>query len=358
MNYCVILAGGSGTRLWPASREGRPKQFLSLDGKKSLIQHTIERAFAVPGIEKTIIVTHHSQVEALMEQTSGLPSGQKKQIVILSEPEAKNTAPALMLAALYAREQSGASADFLVMPADHVIQPVGKFAADAGKAFRLVRSGFHVTFGIQPRSPETGYGYMERGETAGEGCTVRSFKEKPDSETAEKYLESGSFYWNAGMFCFNTGFFIDEMNIHAPRVVEALGGLEIKPLLNTRRGHEILDISRLLEKVYARCPAISIDYALMEKSSQTAVVPATFEWNDVGSWDEFARLYKGEASPTINVDAHDNHVFSDIPVALCGVSGLIVVHEEGQLLICKKGKTQNVKKVTEKLKNRGESDLV
>jgi len=207
--YAVVLAGGAGTRLWPASTRSNPKQFLRVGGPKSLLQMTLERADAL-GVERILVVTHQSQAESVAREIADNERLTGK-TVIISEPSARNTAPALALAATYLAAEGAADAVSIVMPADHLITPVEAFADDAAKAAELARAGYLVTFGIRPTRAEIGYGYIETTETLGPGWNVHSFREKPDQPTAVHYLKAGNYYWNSG--CSSTGTICSWLNL-------------------------------------------------------------------------------------------------------------------------------------------------
>ena len=229
----VILAGGSGTRLWPASIQDRPKQFFDPGTGRSLLQMTIERAAEVAPKATILIVTHVSQMERVLDDCLKLGK-LRERIVILPEPEMRNTAPALAFAVAYLVDNGALEETSLVLPSDHLITPVDLFAADVERADTLAREGFLVTFGIQPTRAETGYGYIEAGEAHGPGHVVRSFREKPDEETATQYFEDGHFFWNSGMFVFRNATIRDEIAAHEPAIVATFKDLETLPFEQRR----------------------------------------------------------------------------------------------------------------------------
>ena len=332
----IIMAGGSGTRLWPASIRSRPKQFMDPGLGMSLLEATIRRAAALEPPGDILIVAHRDHVEPIVEECAALPEEIRTQIVVLGEPEAKNTAPAIAVSMAFLAGAGGgaplagdpgapARADdsgnprairtALVLAADHLITPVELFRDAVSAADELAREGYLVTFGVTPTRPETGYGYIEAGEEHGPGHIVHAFREKPDRETAERYYASGKHYWNSGMFVFEQGTFARELAAHAPAVADAFagrvgggggpagsragsrgaasgaeGGARAALAVRTERGVRIAGETEALETAYAAAPRISIDYALMEQSTRVAMVPAGFTWNDVGSWDEIAAL--------------------------------------------------------------------
>ncbi|NBC30271.1 MAG: mannose-1-phosphate guanylyltransferase [Spirochaetes bacterium] len=413
----IIMAGGSGTRLWPASIRSRPKQFMDPGLGMSLLEATIRRAAALEPPGDILIVAHRDHVDPIVEECAGLPAEIRTQIVVLGEPVAKNTAPAIAVSMAFLGGGApvtgspgapagagdsgtpGAGRTALVLAADHIITPIELFRDAVTAADELAREGYLVTFGVAPTRPETGYGYIEAGEEHGPGHLVHAFREKPDRETAERYYASGKHYWNSGMFVFEQGAFARELAGHAPEVADAFaglvgggggraggreaasgaeGGARAGFAVRSDHGMRMAGDSEALEAAYAAAPKISIDYALMEQSACVAMVPAGFTWNDVGSWDEIAALSERgmldpEAAltpmasgadtetsrpPTVEVDAGGNFVFSELPVALAGVEDLIVVVRNGRVLITKKGESQLVKRVVDALAESRRGDIL
>lgn len=361
IEHVAILAGGSGTRLWPASRRSSPKQFLDLGSGRSLFQRTLERSLGLRPRGRILVVTHESQAQAVRAQAAELlaavPAAEAgRRLAILAEPVSRNTAPAIAYACAWLEARGEGGAPLIVLPADHVIEPPERFAAAVEMAAALATDGHLVVFGVRPTRPETGYGYIEAGERVGEGYLVRTFHEKPDEARARRYLDTGGFYWNSGMFTFTARSFLDEARALAP----ALAGpfLEARAALAASEPRDaIVAAGAVLRRLYGDLRSISIDYAVMEKSRRVAVVEANFEWSDVGSWDEVARLgqAKGEVA---SVEGGGNFVLSDIPVALAGVSDLIVVIRDGVGLVCRKGSSQLVRDIVEQAKAKGRSDLL
>ena len=353
----LILAGGSGTRLWPASRAATPKQYLSFDGGPSYLQQALLRARAVSS-DLVVVVTSEDQVDTVAAQTAALqapPGGAPCYVV--GEPAARNTAPAVALGAGFASRVTAAGrgeAALLVLSSDHAIEPETVFAADVRAARRLARRGWLTTFGIRPTRPETGYGYLELGEQLTGGYRVAAFREKPDRASAERFLTAGGFLWNAGMFLFPLQLLGSELHRHAPEVATLLDSPPIgteSPAPTAAGRPLVVPPSPDLRAVYDRLQAISIDYALMERSDRVAAVPASFRWSDVGSWDELARVADGDP-PVATAEARGNAVFSDLPVALAGVDDLIVVVKNGAVLVTRKGRTQLVRKAVQALGER------
>jgi len=290
-----------------------------------------------PQAEVVIVTAEIYREETLAQVSSYLERGAR--ITVLGEPMGRNTAPAIFLGALYLKRRIPGEGRILILSADHLISPLDSFVRDVRKAANLGASGWITVFGIPPSSPHTGYGYIERGEEEGEGYRVHAFKEKPDRATAERYLRSGRFYWNSGMFLFSMQTLFEEFDQNASDIVkpfQAAGFLE---------GSSIEQYSSRLPRVYESLPSISVDYAILERSHRVAMVPATFSWNDVGSWDEVARLLPREAPQIIELEGKGNYVYSEIPVALCGVEDLIVVIRDGKALVLKKGSSQLVRDV-------------
>ncbi|MFP4378019.1 MAG: mannose-1-phosphate guanylyltransferase, partial [Spirochaetales bacterium] len=289
----IIMAGGSGTRLWPASLRSHPKQLLRIGSAYSLIQQAILRAAAASD-GPIVIVTNRDHVEPIAHHAAELSErtlgGLQKRLVYLPEPLGKNTAPAIALGMVYLESVLSGTSSVLVLTADHLIEPVDAFVSDARRASMLAAAGHLVCFGIPPHRPETGYGYIEAGTPLDGGRVISAFKEKPDAETAAAYLAAGNYFWNAGMFAFAIATFWDELATAAPEVANAFRGLTKQLDLSTRPdGASEVDSERL-RPAYEAVPQISIDYALMERSSKGAVVPASFRWSDVGSWDEAAGI--------------------------------------------------------------------
>ncbi len=349
----LILAGGSGTRLWPASRVATPKQYLSFDGGHSYLQQALLRAQAV-GSDPIVVVTAEDQVDAVTAQATVLePAASDVRCYVLGEPEARNTAPAVALGALFVGQVTGRTAGdgaLLVLSSDHAIEPQEAFVGDVRAAQRLSRHGWLTTFGIQPTRPETGYGYLELGAALSDGYRVVAFREKPDREAATRFLADGGFLWNAGMFLFPLELLRTELQRHAPEIATALARTGV-PVPEARSGPTVVPPTTELRATYGLLESISIDYALMERSRRVAAVRASFRWSDVGSWDELARIAGGD-EPVAAADARGNAVFSDLPVALVGVDDLIVVVKNGAVLVTRRGRTQLVRNAVETLRER------
>lgn len=347
IDYVLIMCGGAGKRLWPASNFSAPKPFLVLDGNQSLFLKTLHRAFSLNPRKKVVIVTGKGGLEHLERDSLTLSPEQQEKLLVLIEPEGKNTAPAIFLGALFCAEEGSKTDTMLVMGADYVIQPVEVFKEAAEKGARIAREEKLVVFGIRPTAPETGYGYIEAGAPFSEGFLVESFREKPDEDTASRYLESGRFYWNSGMFIYTLGFFLSQIREHCPELPQELTPATLKALSFSRKGRIAwAENPEALAEAYRKVPGISVDYALMEKSSAIAMVEGSFSWNDIGSWDVIAESFPPDTvGEVLEVSSQNNYVYSDLPVALCGVRDLIVTVKNGTVLICRKGSSQQVKEL-------------
>ncbi len=371
VDHVLILAGGSGTRLWPASNSKMPKQFLPVQDGKSLLQLTIERALALGIKGSVIIITLKEQLEPIIAECGQIDAGRDK-IKVIPEPAARNTAPAIAIAAEYLKARSGGRDETVaVLTADHLITPIERFTENVRAADELARQDKLVTFGIPPTRPETGYGYIETAEDLPPGLKVASFREKPDQATAERFVEKGNYYWNSGMFAFKVDRYLGELQSLTPEIGEIFAGIGSKGESRQAGEIEVVMEGAEVEKVYQASPKDSIDYAVMEKSTSSAMVKSSFDWNDIGSWEEMAALYaekeaggeqggntNGGAEELVAIESQSNFVYSDLPVALCGVDDLMVVVKNGAVLIAKKGAGQQVKQVVNELKERGRKDLL
>ena len=349
----VIMSGGSGTRLWPASRSHCPKQFLPLVGERTMIQETLARLGGLEGLAAPLVVCNESHRFLVAEQLRQL--GQDHQGILL-EPVGRNTAPAVALSALQA-QLGGEDPLLLVLAADHVIQNQPAFHQAVTVAAKAAESGSLVTFGIVPTKPETGYGYIRAG--AGEAVMpVESFVEKPDLETAKGYVDAGCYYWNSGMFLFRASCYLEELQRHQPAVLKAS---------QTALASEYadLDFIRLDEKAFQSSPDISIDYAVMEKTDKAVMVPLDASWSDVGAWsalweigskDSEGNFVKGDV---LLHDVKDCYLSSsERLVSAVGVDNLVVVETPDAVLVAAKDKVQDVKAIVTQLKATQRTEAV
>ncbi|MEW6513554.1 MAG: mannose-1-phosphate guanylyltransferase/mannose-6-phosphate isomerase [Pseudomonadota bacterium] len=345
----VILSGGAGTRLWPVSREALPKPFIKLPDGESLLQKTLKRAVALPGVTEVLTVTNRDHFFLTRDEfgsADGLPP-----LDYLLEPFGRNTAPAIAAAALHVAGRHGADALLLVLPADHLISDQASFGAAVAQARQLATEGWLVTFGIRPTAPETGFGYIEAGAAIGNaGHQVTRFVEKPSLDKAEAYLAAGNFTWNSGMFCFAAGDMLEALRVHAPDLLAAVEAT----LAAT-------DFAKqppvLAAESFKQVPDISIDYAVMEKAGKVAVVPASFDWSDIGSWNALAELTAADAKgnrvagEAVLVDASNCYVQGeDRVVAAVGVDNLLIIDTADALLVADRERAQDVKAVVQQLR--------
>jgi mannose-1-phosphate guanylyltransferase/mannose-6-phosphate isomerase len=376
------MAGGSGTRLWPASNSRRPKQFLPIspdNPSRTFFSSAVERALAAAG--RVIIIAGKGHAPQVIAACAAFEQRDRDRMLLLVEPEGKNTAPAAACGTLYTVLEAGGASPgraVLVLTSDHIIEPLEAFLRDARLAAALARRGKLAVFGIPPLRPETGYGYLEAGpalalpeEAAIPGTArgsvfeVTSFREKPGRPQAEQYAASGRFYWNSGMFAFSPSFILEEFHRHAPEVLAPFEKLA-PPGPDSFRlegGLKVLDNWPGFTEAYRETQAISFDYAIAEKCSAAAMVRADFSWIDVGGWDEYARLLAASNSEVYSAGAGNCFVDSDIPVALCGVEDLIIAVRRGRdghplVLVAKKGETQRIKEIVEQIKAAGRTELL
>lgn len=351
-----IIAGGAGTRLWPVSREAMPKPFMRLADGRSLLQKTLERVAGLDDVAQLLTVINRELLFRTLDDYRAL-NQKHLGLDFLLEPMGRNTAPAIAAAALHVVRHYGEDAQLLVLPADHLIRDQAAFVAAIGRARALADAGWLVTFGIQPDHAETGYGYIQQGESLEGGYRVASFVEKPDMATAEAYLAGGRHLWNAGMFCFRVDVMLRELREHAPQVVE---GVEKCLALSVPTAGKQGVQCELDAASFAEVTDISIDYALMERSPKVAVVPCDLGWSDIGSWQALRELTAADANGNqINGEVVLHNVQScyiDSPKRLIGAVGvrdLVVVDTPDALLIADANSTQDVKYVAQELKKRG-----
>ena len=348
----VIMAGGSGTRLWPLSRELFPKQFLALDGQRSMLQATVARLEGLTSAQPLVICNeaHRFLVAEQLRQVGALSRN------ILLEPAGRNTAPAVALAALQATAD-GSDPLLLVLAADHVIQDPAAFQAAVRTALPLAQAGKLVTFGIVARRPETGYGYIKRGAAVTTGAwAVERFVEKPALELAEQYVASGDYDWNSGMFLFRASRYLQELGQHRPDILAACRAAFAQPQSD-------LDFVRVDEAAFRACPDESIDYAVMEKTGSAVVVPMNAGWSDVGAFaalwevlphDEHGNVHRGDV---ISHDSHNNLVFAENAlVATVGLRDHVVVQTKDAVMVAPRDRAGEVKQIVARLKASGRNE--
>ena len=341
----VILSGGSGTRLWPLSRELYPKQLLKLVGNHTMLQDTVLRLGGLKA-GAPVVVCNDSHRFLVAEQLRLL--GIKPRAIVL-EPVGRNTAPAIALAAFAADPD----ALLLVLPADHVIRDVAAFQAAIALAVPAAQAGRLVTFGIVPGAPETGYGYIRRGAPQGSAYAIAQFVEKPDLARAQQFVDSGEYYWNSGMFLFKASRYLEELTAHAPDIAEAAraAGLAAEP---------DLDFVRINKAAFELCRSESIDYAVMEKTADAVVVPLDAGWSDVGSWDALHQASSADADGNVfmgDIVAEDStgcylHAESRLVTAV-GLRDHVVVETKDAIMVAPRDRVQDVKKLVARLKAEG-----
>lgn len=342
----VVLCGGSGSRLWPLSREQDPKPFVRLTNNLSLIQEAYQKAALVGNTEKILTATNKELVFRAKKDFEELGLSFTSDYIL--ESEVKNTAPAIALAALHAQAHYGDDVCVLVLAADHKITGDDLFVQVVNQAVELAKNGKIVTFGIQPTKPETGYGYIHY-----DGNVVKKFVEKPNEEIAKTYVESGEYLWNAGMFCFKPSVFLSELQIHRPKTFELCR--EIYATMT------VADNSLSVQAdLFAKLLDESVDYAVMENSDKVAVVPCRFGWSDVGSWDSLAdALTEKDGDNLLIGDEHivynsENCLFfsRDKLIAGIGLKDLVIVDTDDALLVAHRSQSQEVKRVFNELKTK------
>jgi mannose-1-phosphate guanylyltransferase/mannose-6-phosphate isomerase len=352
MKVC-ILAGGSGTRLWPLSRQAYPKQFLKVGNDNTLLQKTAIRSLKNVLAQDIMIVSNSEYKFLIRDQMAEVGVDAEKNIIL--EPAGRNTAPAIALAAAFARDVLKCPEDevMLVCPSDHLISPEDRFANYVNEAEKLARKGYIVTFGVNPTRPETGYGYIKAGEKLDEKSSefkvnkVEKFVEKPDLETAQKYLLEGGYFYNSGMFAFSLKTIFAELKKHCP---------EISALID--KGYETA-----LDE-FAEMPSISVDYAIMEKCDSVAVLPLDVMWSDVGSWDSFFDVLDKDQNKNVkignvmDVDTSNSLILAqDRLVATIGLEDLMIVDTPDAVLIAKRKESQKVKQIVDELKSGQQQNL-
>lgn len=358
--YAVIMAGGVGSRLWPRSRESSPKQLLHVMGDGTMIQNTVARLQPIVPPERIFIVTNEKQIEGFKQQVPSIPEEN-----LIAEPFGRNTAPCVGLAAASILKRDP-EAMMIVLPADHWIENVREFQSRLRIACEVAESkrGL-VTLGIMPNRPETGYGYIQwRDRREGiEGFydqgvrSVRTFAEKPDLKTAQRFLDSGDFLWNSGMFIWRADVILDEFSTHIPDLYEQINTIAAS--------FDSENYTEVLESIYKRMTPLSIDYGVMEKAKNVYVLQCEFGWSDVGSWDEAYRLSRKDkegnfmVGEVIIIDTTNSYVRSaDRMIAAIGMEDVIIVDTPDALLVCKRGDSQQVQGVVDYLRRKKITSLL
>lgn len=352
----VIISGGSGSRLWPVSRQSDPKPFLKLSDGKSLLQNTFLRAIGTrQNITSIMTVTNEKLHFRMQDEYQQINEGEITCDFVL-EPFGRNTAPAVLAAALFAREHYAENEILLILPADHLITDIDPFHKAVANAIDMANQGYLVTFGINPEYPEIGYGYIEANQNlpVGAGYEIKRFVEKPNLELAAKYVESGNYLWNSGMFCGLVSTFIAEFSKHSPKLVRQIEKCLTNSNLDKLNKSKILHLN---PKLFVQAEDISVDYALFEKTDKAAVIPCSIGWSDIGSWLSIAQTLpkdkEGNAiiGESILHNTRDCLIYStDRMVAGVDIHDLVIVDTPDAVLVADKSQAQNVKHIFERLK--------
>lgn len=354
--YIVLMAGGVGTRFWPLSRRETPKQLLSIVGSKTMLRLTFERIRSLTDVANILIITGKELKKSVESQLPEIPADN-----IIGEPVGRNTAPCIGLAAAIISARGDADQPMVVLPADHLISQVRNFQTilKLGVAFAAEQNTL-LTIGIKPSYPETGYGYIQIGKEVHTRkgrkiYRVKTFAEKPNPETAERFLKSGDFLWNSGMFIWRTDAILAEIDEHLPELHEDL--LKIQKSVRSK------SFSRVVSDVYSRTKSISIDYGVMELAANVGVIESDFEWNDLGSWEAVYNISPKDknqnvvnARDSIILNSSKNYFYSKKKIiAAVDVQNLVVVEMDDAILICRRDQSQNVKDVVELLSRQGKN---
>ncbi len=345
--YGLILAGGSGSRLWPLSRELYPKQLLNIQNSESLLQSTFERLEEFMPKANIISMTGVKHVSNVRYQLGKIAENP----IVLSEPTSKNTAPAIALGTKFISEKFNTDPVIIVVPSDHLIKDVKKFAKTALEGEKIANQGYIVTFGIEPSYPETGYGYINVTDNKVEnGYIVNKFTEKPNSELAQKYINDGNYFWNSGIFMFKASTLLEEISKCSPEIYTLLKNFDFT------KSDEIPYIE------FDKMPSISIDYAVMEKSNKIALLKLESDWNDLGSWKSIYDVSKKDSDGNVKIghvldEGSKNSLMysSSKLVATIGLEDTVIVETEDAILACKSDRTQDVKKIFDTLKQQNDN---
>jgi mannose-1-phosphate guanylyltransferase/mannose-6-phosphate isomerase len=341
----LILAGGSGVRLFPLSRKNLPKQFLKIGSDRSFFQGTVERVLKLVKEARDVVITsneeHYFHLKYQLKELGLSP----EDFHFVKEPLSRNTASAIALTVKYLLEVAGVSLEerLFVSPSDHLISPVDKLVEKVMEAEKVAKEGFIVTFGIRPTKPETGYGYIEAGEIFDGGYKVNAFHEKPSLEKAKEYLAKGNFFWNSGMFLFSIETILEEFKEHCAEIFELFEGNDFESLL----------------KNFEKMPNISIDYAIMEKTKRAVVIPLDVTWSDIGSWDSLYEILpkdernNAKVGKVLDIDT-ENCLFigNKRLISAIGLKDLMAIETDDVILLAKRGEGQRVKELVEKLQGR------
>lgn len=359
----VILAGGFGERLWPASSREFPKQFMTINDDFSFLQYSILRALKLKISGLILIITRSdianvccSQVTKLIESditTNEEKIKLKNDLIVVSETMPKHTTAPLLLSCyitkLFSKNEQHS---IMVLTSDHVINPIDSFVEDCNKAAEIANQNYFVCFAIPPVNASTAYGYIKAGLPLNDSddsiVKIMQFKEKPDSATAIAYLKQGGYWWNSGMFAFTADFFIKEIANTTPEIALAFDCMKDAklPQISIYNGIKTISNWTSMDKAYKATPAIAVDIAIAEKTARAVAVRASYNWVDVGSWDTFAQISSKDTGLQANLDSSGNFVYSDIDVSLCGVKDLIIVIKNGHALILQKGKSDLVRQLS------------
>lgn len=351
MIYTIVMAGGKGTRLWPQSRENTPKQLWEIVDGRSMLQDTVERVAPLIPQKQVLVIIGEHLYHSIREQ---LPLVPPENIIV--EPMGRSTAPCVGLAALYVKDPD---ACMVILPSDHLIRNVSEFQRRLRLALDVASQGENlVTFGITPRTPETGFGYIRRGEETQAGVyTVKKFTEKPDLPTARHFLDSGEYYWNSGMFVWKVSTIRTMIERHMPKLHQGL--LRIQSALGSSEEQEAI------AEVFDGLDPVSIDYGIMEKAQNTFVVPGDFGWSDVGSWAALPDVWETNQEgntckgQVLALESSGNIVYNDTGLtALIGVEDLIVVKVQDTVLVCQKDQAQKVKDIVDELERRNMTEYL
>ena len=351
--YGVIMAGGGGTRFWPLSREERPKQLLNLSGKNLMINETIDRVASVIPKKDIFIVTNSVQFEAMKQATNG----RIEEKHILKEPVGRNTSACIGYAAMEIVKKYG-DGIMCIFPADHHIKDEIEFSRILQEAIKVAESDDRlVTMGITPTFAATGYGYIKYMQSEAVAKEVVEFKEKPDSDTAKKYFESGEYAWNSGMFIWRTSTILKKFKELLPEIYNCIEQMGIA--MKTDSEYDVI------EEIYPKMPSISIDYGIMEKSKDVVVIPADIGWSDVGSFDSLGSVCSEDEKhniifgSSINLDTKNSVIYGgDKLIATIGINNLVIINSENAILVCDKNNSQDVKKIVDILKEQGKDEYL